>query len=160
MYHPGRDNIESHILSRVVYAPTTKKSLYKLKQSLFHEWATRQSHFVKTNNLAYSIDNRNDKPPRCECKAKYHSSAIFPFFKATEQFERINVDLKGRVQQWKQVLADGGFMTSIQFYLSKSWRFKNNCYQVPYFTFVASGNAKLCMLMPIVITGPPLWVKS
>ena len=98
MYHPGRDNIESHILSRVMYAPTTKKSLYKLKQSLFHEWATRQSHFVKTNNLAYSIDNRNDKPPRCECKAKYHSSAIFPFFKATEQFERINVDLKGRVQ--------------------------------------------------------------
>ena len=154
MYHPGRDNIESHILSRVMYAPTTKKSLYKLKQSLFHEWATRQSHFVKTNNLPYSIDKHNDKPPRCECKAKYHSSAIFPFFKATEQFERIKVDLKG------QVLADGGFKTSIQFYLSKSWRFKNNCYQVPYFTFVASGNASLCILMSIVITGPPLWVKS
>lgn len=92
-------NMESHILSRVMYATSTKKSHYKLKQPLFQEWATRQSHFVETKNLAYSIDKQNDKPMACfcECKAKYHSSEIFPLFKTTEQFERINVVFKGHV---------------------------------------------------------------
>ena len=90
---------QTHKLSRATCAAATEESLYKLHESLCHPGVTRLNHFVRTKNLPYSLDGikkiTSQCPVCCECKPRYHHPKKVPLIKATQPFERINIDFKG-----------------------------------------------------------------
>ncbi|KAL9975044.1 hypothetical protein ACROYT_G012160, partial [Oculina patagonica] len=98
-YRPGRDNIPADTLSRTTCAMPTEDSLFKLHEALCHPGITRLNHFVRTKNLPYSLDEIKKMTSRCpvccECKPQYHRPEKVPLIKATQPFERINIDFKG-----------------------------------------------------------------
>ncbi len=100
IYRPGKENIPPDTLSRATCsAATDEDSLYKLHVSLCHPGITRLHHFVRTKNLPYSLDDIKRVISRCsvccECKPQYYKPEKVPLIKATQPFERINVDFKG-----------------------------------------------------------------
>lgn len=76
----------------------TEDSLFKLHEALCHPGVTRLNHFVRTKNLPYSLDEIKKMTSRCpvccECKPQFHRPEKVPLVKATQPFERINIDLK------------------------------------------------------------------
>ena len=98
-YRPGRDNVPADTLSRATCIMATENSLYRLHESLCHPGVTRQNHFVRTKNLPYSLDEIKKMTSRCpvccECKPQFHHPEKIPLIKATQPFERINIDFKG-----------------------------------------------------------------
>ena len=99
VYRPGRDNIPADTLSRITCAMATEDSLFKRHEALCHPGITRLNHFVRTKNLPYSLDEIKKMTSRCtvccECKPQYHHPEKVPLIKATQPFERINIDFKG-----------------------------------------------------------------
>ena len=99
VYRPGRDNIPADTLSRITCAMATEDSLFKLHEALCHPGITRLNHFVRTKNLPYSLGEIKKMTSRCpvccECKPHYHHPEKVPLIKATQPFERINIDFKG-----------------------------------------------------------------
>ncbi|KAK3726270.1 hypothetical protein QZH41_003048 [Actinostola sp. cb2023] len=99
VYRPGKDNIPPDTLSRATCAAATQDSLYKLHQSLCHPGITRLWHFIRAKNLPYSLEEvrqmTNSCPVCCECKPKFHHPEETHLIKATQPFERINIDFKG-----------------------------------------------------------------
>ena len=99
VYRPGRDNVPADTLSRTTCAMATEDSLFKLHEALCHPGITRLNHFVRTKNLPYSVDEIKKMTSRCpiccECKPQYHRPEKVPLIKATQPFERINIDFKG-----------------------------------------------------------------
>ncbi len=99
VYRPGRKNIAPDTLSRAGCAMTTHDSLYKLHNSLCHSGVTRLWHFVRTKNLPFSLEEvkktLSSCPVCCECKPKFYHPEEAHLIKATQPFERINIDFKG-----------------------------------------------------------------
>ena len=99
IYRPGRDNIPPDTLSGAKCAATANDSLCKLHDSLCHPDVARLWHFVRSKNLQFSLDEikkmTNSCPTCCECKPKFHRPEEAHLIKATQPFERINIDLKG-----------------------------------------------------------------
>ena len=56
IYRPGKENIPPNTFSRSTCAASPEDSLYLLHQSLCHPGITRMSHFVRTRNLPFSIE--------------------------------------------------------------------------------------------------------
>ena len=81
VYRPGKDNISPDTLSRATCAAATDESLYKLHESLCHPGVTRRTHFVRTKNLPYSLEEikmmTSQCPACCECKPRYISQKRF-----------------------------------------------------------------------------------
>lgn len=77
----------------------TEDSLFKLHEALCHPGVIRLNHFVQTKNLPYSLDEIQKMTSRCpvccEFKPQFHRSEKVPLVKATQPFERINIDFKG-----------------------------------------------------------------
>lgn len=99
VYYSGRDNVPADTLSRATCVMATEDSLFKPHEALCHPGITRLNHFVRTNNLPYSLDEIKKMTSRCpvccECKPKFHRPEKVPLFKATQPFKRINTDFKG-----------------------------------------------------------------
>lgn len=99
VYRPGRDNVPADTLSRATCAMATEDSLFKLHEALCHPGITRLNHFVRTKNLPYSLDEIKKMSSRCpvccECRPQFHRPEKVPLIKATQPFERINIDFKG-----------------------------------------------------------------
>ena len=99
VYHPGKENILPDKLSRATCAATIEDSLFKLHQSLCHPRVTRLNHFVRSKNLPYSLDEikrvKNQHPVCSEFKSQDCKPKRVPLIKATQPFERINIDFKG-----------------------------------------------------------------
>ncbi len=99
VYRPGRESIAPDTLSRASCATTTHDSLYKLHDSLCHPGVTRLWHFVRTKNLPFSLEEvkktLSSCPVCCECKPKFYHPEEAHLSKATQPFERINIDFKG-----------------------------------------------------------------
>ena len=80
-------------------AMATEDSLFKLHEALCHPGITRLNHFVRTKNLPCSLNEikkmTSQCPVCCECKPQYHCQEKVPLIKATQPFERINIDFKG-----------------------------------------------------------------
>ena len=57
------------------------------------------SHFVKSRNLPFSVDDVKRMTQACkqcrECKPQYYSPEPSHLIKATQPFERLNLDFKG-----------------------------------------------------------------
>ena len=74
-------------------------SLAELHQALCHPGVTRMFHFVKSRNLPYSMEDVKRMIRSChicaECKPQFHKPDPAHLIKATQPFERLNVDFKG-----------------------------------------------------------------
>ena len=99
VYRPGKENVPPDVFSRSVCAALTNNSLYVLHQSLCHPGITRMSHFVRARNLPYSVEEiramTNTCRICCECKPRFYRPGASHLIKATQAFERLNVDFKG-----------------------------------------------------------------
>ena len=99
-YKPGPENVPPDTFSRgcASVSPTVKK-LHEMHDDLTHPGVTRMTHFVKMRNLPYSIDEIrkiNDTCRACaEIKPRYYKPEPAHLIKATQPFQRLNLDFKG-----------------------------------------------------------------
>ena len=75
------------------------RNLAELHQALCHPGVTRMFHFVKSRNLPYSTEDVKRMIRSChicaECKPRFHKPDPAHLIKATQPFERLNVNFKG-----------------------------------------------------------------
>ena len=102
VYRPGTENASADALSRspvVCSASDSKKLLVELHSALCHPGVTRMTHFVRTRNLPFSVEDVRQMTSSCpvcaECKPQYVKPPQSHLIKATQPFERLNVDFKG-----------------------------------------------------------------
>ena len=99
-YKPGVGNIPPDTLSR--HCASVAPSIDKLKQlhnSLCHPGITRMCHFVRSKNLPYSVEDVRKINSACrqcaEVKPRFYKPPPAHLIKATQPFERLNLDFKG-----------------------------------------------------------------
>ena len=98
VYRPGKENVPPDTFSRSSCAAVLCDSLYQLHQSLYHPGITRMSHFARVRNLPFSVEEikkMTNTCQICEFKPRYHQPAKSHLIKATQPFERLNIDFKG-----------------------------------------------------------------
>lgn len=102
VYRPGRENVPPDVFSRSYCGMATchdRRSLFDLHEALCHPGVTRFYHFVKSKNMPYSVDDVRNVVGSCricaECKPKFHKPEMARLIKATQPFERLNMDFKG-----------------------------------------------------------------
>lgn len=99
VYRPGKENTVADAFSRVCLALSTNfEDLKNLHESLCHPGITRLYHWVRSKNLAYSLDDIKRVTASCkaclEVKPRFHKHQG-KLIKATSPFERLNLDFKG-----------------------------------------------------------------
>ena len=100
VYRPGEENVSADTLSRssICSAADTNK-LEELHSALCHPGITRMTHFVRSRNLPFSVEDVRRVTSSCpicaECKPQYARPPQTPLIKATQPFERLNIDFKG-----------------------------------------------------------------
>lgn len=76
-----------------------QQSLSALHKALCHPGVTRLYHFVKSKNMPYSVEDVRQVIRSCrvcaECKPNFHQPEKTHLIKATQPFERLNMDFKG-----------------------------------------------------------------
>ena len=101
VYRPGKENIAPDTFSRSYCSSTgmSHRQLLDLHESLCHPGVTRMYHFVKSKNLPYSVEDVRRMTSSCkicaECKPRFYRPENSHLIKATQPFERLNVDFKG-----------------------------------------------------------------
>ncbi|NRB15973.1 MAG: DDE-type integrase/transposase/recombinase [Rhizobiales bacterium] len=98
-YRPGHLNESPDALSRVC-ALSTGIDLQVLHEDLCHPGVTRLNHFVRSRNLAFSVEEVRAVTRSCpvcaECKPQFYKpTEPVHLIKSTQPFERLNVDFKG-----------------------------------------------------------------
>ena len=100
IYRPGPENKGADALSRLVCGAIlcSTDSLRSLHDALCHPGVTRFYHFLRTKNIPCSVDELRKLNSSCstclKLKPQYHKSKG-TLIKATQPFERINIDFKG-----------------------------------------------------------------
>ena len=98
-YRPGKDNVAADTFTRVKCAAISSESLNSLHSALCHPGITRLHHFVRSRNLAYSLENIKHVCNNCricqEVKPKYYKPEQTRLVKATQPFERLSINFKG-----------------------------------------------------------------
>ena len=99
VYCVREENIPANALSRVKIMSLTIDKLYELHKSLCHPGVARMVHFVKSQNLPFSVEDVKHMTEACkecqECKPQYYSPGPSHLIKETQPFERLNLDFKG-----------------------------------------------------------------
>ena len=101
IYRSGKDNVAPDIFSRSVCGATghDQQSLSALHDGLCHPGITRLLHFVKSKNLPYSVEDVRTIVNNCkvcaECRPNFYQPEKINLIKATQPFERLNIDFKG-----------------------------------------------------------------
>ncbi len=110
VYRPGSENIPADTLSRAFCAAVLQSlsDLARLHNSLCHPGITRMYHFVKNRNLPFSIEDIRQVNKSCrtcaEVKPQFHSPTPAHLIKATQPFERLNMDYKGPLKSTNQYI--------------------------------------------------------
>jgi len=101
VYRPGKENVAPDAFSRswCLSVCGDTRPLFELHSSLCHPGVTRMYHFVKSRNMPYSVEDVRRITNACqicaECKPKFCKPVKSHLIKATQPFERLNVDFKG-----------------------------------------------------------------
>ena len=101
VYRPGRDDITPDIFSRSYCSMTChdQRSLSAIHDALCYPGVTRLLHLIKSRNLPYSVEEIRGVVSSCrvcaECKPHFHQPERAHLVKATQPFERLNIDFKG-----------------------------------------------------------------
>ena len=100
-YRPGQCNSGPDTFTRIRCAAISSESLYDLHAALCHPGVTRLHHFIRSRNLPYSVEDVKQICKECrickEIKPKYYRPNDVHLIKATQPFERISIDFKGRL---------------------------------------------------------------
>ena len=98
-YRPGEENVPADSFTRLFCSAISTGKLAELHSSLCHPGVTRMFHFVKSKNLAVSLEEVKAVTKSCrvcaECKPRFYKTEHTPLIKATQPFERVSVDFKG-----------------------------------------------------------------
>ena len=99
-YRPGVDNEAAYCFSRVHCAALSQHDpLYYIHDSLCHPGETRMIHYVRSNNLPYSIAEVKGVCSRCsicaKLKPRFYKPSNPPLIHATQPMERLSMDSKG-----------------------------------------------------------------
>ena len=157
VYRPGAESVPPDTLSRAFCAALpSAEALGELHSSLCHPGVTRMFHFVKTRNLPYSIEDVRQMTKACrvcaEHKPQFHSPVRAHLIKATQPFERLNVDFKGPLKT--RTLTSSTLLTStVGFHLYS--RARMSALGVSFNAFVSSSLSLACRLTFIQIGAPP-----
>ena len=99
VYRPGEQNVVADTFSRAFCSGLSFSSLSDLHRSLCHPGVTRMAAFVRSRNLPYSVDDVRKMIKSCrvcaKCKPQFHRPPKVSLIKATQPFERLNLDFKG-----------------------------------------------------------------
>lgn len=99
VYRPGLQNKAADALSRNYCGAVTHCNLKLIHDSLCHPGITRMAHFVRSRNLPYSMEDVKRTINQCstcaELKPRYFNPPTAHLIKATQPFERLNIDFKG-----------------------------------------------------------------
>jgi len=94
----GKLNAAPDALSRVYCASMRENTLYNIHVSLCHPGITRLNHYVRANNLPYSVDDVRKVVQDCTVCADVTPSFYKPpdaqLVKASQPFERLSLDFK------------------------------------------------------------------
>ena len=69
-YKQGKDNVAADAFTRVVFASTNTFNLYELHNNLCHPGIRRLSHYVRSKNLPFSIEDVKEVCPKCNICAE------------------------------------------------------------------------------------------
>ena len=102
VYRPGKDNHVADTLSRNFCANIFgSEKLKELHISLCHPGVARLTHFVRSKNLPYSVEDVKRVTSACsvcaELKPQFFNSFSGRLIKATQPFERLSIDFKGPI---------------------------------------------------------------
>ena len=90
VFRPGKDNPAADTVSQRYCHAASDSTLQQLHNSLCHPGVTRMNHFVKSQNLPYSLEKIKRMISNCqvrtELKPKFYQSQGTPI-KATQPFE-------------------------------------------------------------------------
>lgn len=100
IYRPGKQNEAADAFSRQCSAvmDSTLKKLTDIHEKLCHPGETRMYHWIRSKNLAYTLEEVRKVISSCrvcsEVKPRFfrHQGQLI---KATQPFERLNIDFKG-----------------------------------------------------------------
>ena len=96
-YRPGKDNLGADALSRL--CASVNQSLSDLHKSLCHPGISRLTHFVRSKNLPFSMEdikNICSSCPTCaKVKPRFYKRPKQQLVQATKPFERLSIDFMG-----------------------------------------------------------------
>ena len=100
VHRPGKENLVADTLSRdICCSVSTGSQLAELHGSLCHPGVSRMAHFVRSRNLPFSVEDIRKVTNSCsicaKTKPKYFKPDKTELIKATQPFERLNIDFKG-----------------------------------------------------------------
>ena len=148
VYHPGVENIPPDTLSRSFCAALPSAgALGELHNSLCHPGVTHMFHFVRTRNLPYSIEDVRQMTKACrvcaEHKPQFHSPAQAHLIKATQPFERLNIDFKGPLKSNNQThTSSTTYMSTVDSLLFSHARM--SAHRVSYNAYASSSPSLEC----------------
>ena len=99
LHRPGKNNLAPDALSRACVSIYSTPDLFDIHQKLGHPGISRLSHFVRTKNLPFSLEDVKSTCLKCkicaEQKPRFYRKPQETLIKATKPWERISVDFKG-----------------------------------------------------------------
>ena len=100
-HRPRKLNLAPDALSHLSYLGPTKLDLVKIHKQLGHPGISHLSHFIRSKNLPYSVEEVKKVCTNCricaEVKPRYYSKPSKSLIKSTRLWERVRVDFKGPV---------------------------------------------------------------
>ena len=99
-YRPGKENVTADCLTRAYCSALSHPdALKELHIGLCHPGIVRLNHYVRNNNLPYSMEDVKRVISQCttcaELKPNFFKPQNPPLIKASGPFERISMDFKG-----------------------------------------------------------------
>jgi len=99
VHRPGIENVGPDTLTRAHCGYVQQNRLRDLHVALCNPGVTRMGHFVRTKNFPFSLTDIREMTSQCEecqqIKPHFVRSNDAQFIKATQVFERLNLDFKG-----------------------------------------------------------------
>ena len=98
-YRPGKENVVADTFTRSNVSAISGVSLSELHNELCHPGIQRFSHYVRSKNLPFSVEEIKRLTANCricrELKPSFHKSSDQTLIKATQPFQRLDIDFKG-----------------------------------------------------------------
>ena len=98
-YRPGPENPVADTFTRIAAITNPLNEIKEIHEQLCHPGITRLSHFIRTKNLPYSLDQIKQVTNSCKSclylKPKFLKAAKGTLVKAINPFQRLSIDFKG-----------------------------------------------------------------
>ena len=99
IYRPGSENHAADALSRATCGAVSCDKLKSLHNALCHPGVTRMTHFIRSKNLPYSVEDIRKMTAECsvcaEVKPRFYKPNKTSLVRSTQPLEKISIDFKG-----------------------------------------------------------------